>query len=642
MCGIAGKLNFDPDHTLDKTIIHQMNRMIRHRGPDDEGVWVQGSVGLGQRRLAIIDLSPTGHQPMSNEDGTIWITFNGEIYNHLDLRADLERRGHCYRGTSDTETIIHLYEEYGYDCVKHLQGMFAFAIWDSRRHCLLLARDRFGQKPLLYAETDEGLTFASEIKALLQDPAVSGEVNEVALHHYLTYGYIPAPMTAFRQICKLPPASLLCWEKGRLSVERYWALSYTPKLDIGQEEAAEQLLNLLRQATHLRLMSDVPLGAFLSGGIDSSAIVALMAEATSAPVKTFSIGFDDESFNELHYARQVAERYATNHHEFIVTPDAMAVLPELVWAYGEPYADSSALPTYYVSRETRQYVTVALNGDGGDEAFAGYDRYLATRLAVHYEKVPRWLREGVISRIVRHLPESSNRKDFLRRLKRFVTAIDTTPERRYARWIVLLTNSHKMRLYTPDFCDRMGMVDSLTLLEQTYAMANGVDFVERTQFVDIHTYLPDDLLVKLDIATMIHSLEGRSPFLDHKLAEFAARLPINYKLQGRTSKYILKYALRNHLPVSILHRDKQGFGVPVARWFRQEMRQVAYEVLLDPQAVARGMFDGVAVKAMLDEHVSGQVNHWHRIWGLLMLELWFRTYVDRSREALSGPAEGIL
>jgi len=642
MCGITGKVNLDSNQAIDKALICRMNELLRHRGPDDEGIWIHGSIGLGQRRLAIIDLSPTGHQPMSNEDGTIWLTFNGEIYNHLDLRARLEQSGHRYQGNSDTETIIHLYETYGCDCVKHLRGMFAFGLWDARRQRLLLARDRFGKKPLLYAQTAEGLTFASEIKSLLQDPAVSAEVDQRTIHHYLTYGYIPTPMTAFSQIRKLPPASMLLWENGSISIQRYWNLCYTPKLTLTEAEAAEQLLTLLRQAVQMRLMSDVPLGAFLSGGIDSSAVVALMAEAMSEPVKTFAIGFNDQSFNELEYARQVAERYETDHHEFVVTADALAVLPKLVWAYGEPYADSSAVPTYYVARETRQYVTVALNGDGGDEMFAGYDRYLATRLAAQYERVPAWLRERVIAPLIRRLPESGKKKDFSNRLKRFVLAIGERPERRYAGWITLLSNPDKGNLYTADFQAYIADIDSLNLLEQVYESADSPDFVERTQYVDTQTYLPDDLLVKVDIATMLCSLEGRSPFLDHELAEFAARLPANYKLRGRVSKYILKQAMRDHLPGSILKREKQGFGVPVAHWFRNELRQVAYDVLLDQRTLGRGIFNGAAIRMMLDEHVGGQVNHWQHIWELLVLELWFRTYIDRPRLALTGPAEGIL
>ncbi len=648
MCGIAGKLHYDPAHPVDEALIRRMTAALRHRGPDDEGVWTAGPIGLGNRRLAIIDLSPAGHQPMSNETGTVWITYNGEIYNHQELRADLERRGHRFRSTSDTETILHLYEEHGRDCVQYLRGMFAFALWDGRLRRLFLARDRFGKKPLLYAETAAGLTFASEIKALLQDPAVSRDVDELALHHYLTYGYVPGPQTAFQQIRKLPPASTLLWDAacGRISIERYWTLRYTPKLDISEEEAAGQLLALLRQATRLRLISEVPLGAFLSGGIDSSAVVALMAEAMSEPVKTFSIGFADQSFDERPYARQIAQQYATDHHEFTVTPDALAVLPELAWAYGEPLADSSALPTYYVAQMTRQHVTVALNGDGGDEAFAGYDRYLASQLAARYERLPRWLREGLITPIARRLPEAAGRRTPygrpLRRFKRFALATGATPERRHARWLILMDNTVKNALYTPDFRGRMAEIDSLALLDQALAAADSPDFLDRVQFGDVSLYLPDDLLVKMDIATMMHSLEGRSPFLDHHVAEFAARLPASYRLRGRTRKYILKLALRDHLPPGILHRDKQGFALPIGRWFRHELRPVAYDVLLDPRTLGRGLFDGAAVRAMLDEHASGRMDHRQRIWSLLMLELWFRAYIDRPRPALTGPAEGIL
>ncbi len=658
MCGIAGKLHFDPNRPVNQALIRQMNAIQRHRGPDDEGLWTDGSIGLGHTRLAIVDRSPTGRQPMSNEacvacpgglsreqgrsNGSVWITCNGEIYNHLELRAGLERRGHCFRGRSDAEAILHLYEEYGRGCVERLRGMFAFALWDSRRRRLLLARDRFGQKPLLYAQTGGGLTFASEIKALLQDPAVAREVEPLALHHYLTYGYVPTPQTAFQGIRKLPPASTLLWEDGRISIECYWTLRYTPKLEIGEEKAAEQLLDLLREAVQLRLMGEVPLGVFLSGGIDSSAVVALMAEATGEPVKTFSLGFDDPSFDELPHARRVAGRYATEHHEFTITAEALALLPELVWAYGEPFADSSALPTYYLARETSRCVTVALNGDGGDEAFAGYDRYLAARLAAHYERLPHWLRESVIARLSRSLPESTRRTDPLRRFKRFALAMDAAPERRYARWITLLDNEAKRWLYTPEFRAQMAGLDSLAMLDRAFAAADSPDLVERCQFADVHTYLPDDLLVKMDVAAMSHSLETRAPFLDHELAEFSARLPVEYKLRGRTSKYLLKRALRDHLPALILGRDKQGFGLPVGGWFRRELHPVARDLLLDPRTLRRGILDGAAVQALLDEHVAGRANHGYRLWELLCLELWFRAYLDRPRAELTGPAEGIL
>lgn len=642
MCGISGKLHFNLDHPIDPALIARMNGTLLHRGPDAEGIWTHGPIGLSQRRLAIVDLSPTGHQPMSNEDGTVWITYNGEIYNHPELRPELEKRGHHYRGTSDTETILHLYEEYGRDCVKHLRGMFALALWDERKQSLLLARDRFGKKPLVYAETADGLVFASELKALLQDESVSRELDETALHHYLSFGFIPAPQSAFRQIRKLPPAHTLFWQDGKLTIERYWSLPFAPKLHLSEEEAAEQTLSLLREAVRVRLMSDVPLGAFLSGGIDSSAVVALMAEAMSEPVKTFSIGFDDESFDETPFARQVAQTFATDHHEFRVKADAVGVLPELVWGYGEPFADSSALPSYYVAKMTRQHVTVALNGDGGDELFAGYERYVAESLSSRYASLPGWLRTGVLTPIAQALPEPAGRKNPVRRLKNFVLAQNAPAERRYLRWLTLIDNAAKQQLYTPGFAERMAAVDSLARLQLPSNSAAALDGLDRLLQTDIATYLPDDLLVKVDITTMLHSLEGRSPFLDHHLAEFAARLPAHYKLRGRTGKYILRRALAPILPPNILHRDKRGFAVPIDRWFRQELRTAIYQVLLDPRTLARGLFRPEAIKTMLDEHAGGRVNHRYRLWTLLMLELWFRTYVDRPRTQLTGPAEGIL
>lgn len=642
MCGISGKLHFNRNHPIDPALIARMNGTLIHRGPDAEGVWTHGPIGLSQRRLAIVDLSPTGQQPMSNEDGTVWITYNGEIYNHPELRPELERRSHRYRGSSDTETILHLYEEYGCACVEHLRGMFALALWDERNQCLLLARDRFGKKPLLYAETEDGLVFASELKALLQDEGVSRDLDETALHHYLSFGFIPAPQTAFRQIRKLPPAHTLFWQAGKLTIDRYWSLPFTPKLQLSEDEAAEQTLTLLREAVRIRLMSDVPLGAFLSGGIDSSAVVALMAEMMSEPVKTFSIGFDDESFDETPFARQVAQTFATDHHEFRVNPDAVGVLPELVWGYGEPFADSSALPSYYVAKMTRQHVTVALNGDGGDELFAGYERYVAEDLSGRYGALPGWLRNGLLTPLAQALPEPAGRKNLVRRVKNFVLAQNAPPERRYLRWLTLIDNATKQQLYTPAFAERMAAVDSLARLQLPSNGAAAPAGLDRLLQTDMAAYLPDDLLVKVDITTMLHSLEGRSPFLDHHLAEFAARLPVHYKLRGRTGKYILRRALSSVLPSNILNRDKRGFAVPIDRWFRQELRTVIYQVLLDPRTLARGFFRPEAVQAMLDEHASGRVNHRYRLWTLLMLELWFRTYIDRAHNQLTGPAEGIL
>lgn len=642
MCGIAGKLTFDPERSVDEALLRRMGAVLVHRGPDDDGVWTRGRIGLAHRRLAIIDLSPTGHQPMSNERGTVWVVYNGEIYNHAELRHELERRDHVFRGRSDTETIVHLYEEHGERCVDHLRGMFAFALWDDDRQALLLARDRFGKKPLLYAETPGGLVFASELKAILQDETVPVELDDDALDAYMTWGYVPAPATILRGVRKLPQASVLTWRNGRTTVARYWTLSYEPKLKLSEDDAADGVLEHLREATRLRLMSDVPLGAFLSGGVDSSAIVALMAEATSGPVKTFSIGFEDESFDERPYARLVAGMYATDHHEMVVTPKVLDVLPEIVWAYGEPYADSSALPSYYLAKITRERVTVALNGDGGDEAFAGYDRYVANDLSRHYERLPRPVRARLLPSIASRLPETTGQKDLMRRLKRFVLAQNAPPARRYASWLTFHDDAMKRVLYTDEFSSRVSRSDPLVRFEELYARPDGGVPLDRALFSDVEMYLPDDLLVKMDIATMIHSLEARSPFLDHRFAEFVARLPARYKLKGRSRKYILRKALRKHLPRRILDRGKYGFGAPVGRWFKSDISGVARDTLLHERALSRGIVSGAGVKWLLDIHASGRVNHGYRIWQLLMLELWFRTYIDRPRGELTAPAPDIL
>ena len=630
MCGICGKLNFDASKPVDESHLRQMCAVIAHRGPDDEGMYVDKNVGLGNRRLAIIDLSPTGHQPMSNEDKSIWITFNGEIYNFPELRERLKKQGHFFSSNSDTETIVHLYEEHGTDCVKHLRGMFAFALWDSGHQRLFLARDRVGQKPLVYTIVNNSLIFGSEIKCILQDPSVKREVDLEAIHHYLTYQYVPSPRTAFSDIKKLPPGHILVCEKGQIKVERYWDLSYAPKVRMAEEEYGERILELLHEATKLRLISDVPLGAFLSGGIDSSSVVAMMSQLSSEPVKTYSIGFEEQSFNELKYARIVAERFGTDHHEFIVKPNAIDVLPRLIWHYNEPYADSSAIPTYYVAKVTRQHVTVALNGDGGDESFGGYERYVANKLADYYQRIPAFIREGMIARLVKKLPESTERRDMVRRIKRFTAAIPYSPERRYAQWMCHFDNDTKYRLYSPEFRERMAEIDSIDLLVNIYSKAKAVDFADKTFYADVMTYLPDDLLVKVDIASMAHSLEARSPYLDQRLMEFAASIPPDLKLKGMTTKHILKKALANILPPEILHREKMGFGVPIGRWFRHELKDLAYDILLDPKSVQRGYFAVGFVKKMLDEHVSGKVDHGYRIWALLNLELWHRMFIDSA------------
>jgi len=652
MCGIAGILN--RQGLADRDLLKRMLDALRHRGPDDEGIYAEGGIALGQRRLSIIDLT-TGHQPLSNEDGSVWITFNGEIYNFQELREQLEKKGHQFRTNSDTETIVHAYEEYGEECVKHLRGMFAFAIWDAPKGLCYLARDRLGKKPLFYTEVGGQFLFASELQGLLQCPAIRREVELDTIDEYLTYGYIPAPRTAFKGVFKLPPAHTLTTRvEGsgfRVQVERYWQLEYEPKLMLTEDEACEQLMELLREAVRLRLISDVPLGAFLSGGIDSSAVVALMSELSDKPVKTFSIGFEEAAFNELDYARAVAQRFGTEHHEFIVRPNALEVVPKLVRHYGEPYADSSAVPSYYVAQVTRQHVTVALNGDGGDECFAGYERYAGNEIAERYHKIPPALRRGVIEPLSHLLPHSVNRRSRLRQAQRFLEVASQPMEQRYLRWVTTVTQEQKEDLYSPDFKRKLGNWEIRKLgnweirklgnweiaervsqfpnfLISLFSDTNGLSPLDKTLFVDVNSYLPYDLLVKMDIATMANSLEARSPFLDHHVMEFAARLPAHFKLRGVTLKYLLKKALRPLLPADNLRRRKQGFGVPVGEWFRGELRELLHDTVLSQRALQRGYFNASSLKQMVDDHMQRREDYTYQLWALLMLELWHREFVD--------------
>jgi len=627
MCGIAGIVRSDGAQ-IDRDLLARMNDAIRHRGPDDDGFYFSDGVGLAMRRLSIIDLKG-GHQPIHNSDRTAWIVFNGEIYNYRELRKQLEACGHQFYTDSDTEAIVHAYDEYGTDCPKYLRGMFAFAIWDERAKSLFLARDRVGKKPLLYAQLNGQLIFGSEFMALLRHPEVSRDVNYEAIHHYLSFICVPAPLTAYQAIRKLQPGHWLLWKNGEIKLERYWQLDFSHKISISEEEAGERVVDLLRDAVRVRLMSEVPLGAFLSGGIDSSAIVALMAQESSEKVKTFSIGFEEQDFSELHHARRVAEYVGAEHHEFIVRPDAMEILPTLVEHYGEPFADSSAVPSYYVSRETRKYVTVALNGDGGDECFAGYERYAAMNLAQRYAKLlPAVIRNGVIRNVARALPEFRSRANPLRKAQRFIDAASLGPVQRYLRWVSAFDEQAKSNLYSNDFRNQTAAFSTIGFIEPWFAKANGAGIVDASLLADTMTYLPNDLLVKMDIASMTVSLEARSPFLDHKLMEFAASLPENLKLRGMTTKYLLKRVLKKVVPEENLTRSKMGFGVPIGHWFRGTMQPFLRETLLSEKALSRGLFDRDRVRELIEQHTADKMNHEHRLWSLLMLELWFQRFID--------------
>lgn len=626
MCGIAGRVNFATGKPVDPDVIRGMCELIKHRGPDGWNVRTEDAVGFGHRRLAIIDLSTAGTQPMLSADGRCWISYNGEIYNFRELRRELEGRGHRFHSRTDTEVILAAYREYDVECLSRLRGMFAFAIWDASRRRLFIARDRLGQKPVHYWTDADGIAFASEPKAFLADPAFVPEADPTAIAEYLALQYVPAPGSAFRGVRKLPPAHYLVVEDGRVRTERYWRLSYAPKRRIAEADAIDELRVRLTEAVRLRLMSDVPLGAFLSGGIDSGAVVALMASQVSGAVKTFSIGFEQKEYDELASARVVAERYGTDHHEFVVRPDALKLLPALVWHYNEPFADSSAIPTFVLSELTRRQVTVALNGDAGDENFAGYERYRANLLAQRVDRVPRLVRDS-LARAAAHISGGSGRT-ILARGRRFLEAIAQTPEQRYVRWMSHFHADLRRDVCCPEFL-RLVAADPADRLLQAYARSDAPDFVDATLDVDVNNYLPDDLLVKVDIASMAHGLEARSPFLDHELMEFAASLPSDLKLRGGIKKYILKRAAVQWLPPEIIDRPKMGFGVPIDAWFRAELKELLSDLIRSTRFRERSIFDPARVERLLDEHVSG-ARAWHYpLWNVLMLELWHRAFIDQ-------------
>ncbi|HUE17423.1 MAG TPA: asparagine synthase (glutamine-hydrolyzing) [Planctomycetaceae bacterium] len=675
MCGIAGVAWTSDGEPVADAIIWRMTDVLAHRGPDDSAIYHSAAgrrltrqdppalaaagerpsspgAGLGQRRLSIIDLS-TGQQPLANEDQTVWITFNGEIYNYRELRPDLEARGHRFRTHSDTETIVHLYEEYGPDCVSHLRGMFAFAIWDERKKRLFLARDRIGKKPLFYRLEADRLLFGSELKALLQFPGAPRELNPAALDLYLTYQYVPHPHCILEGYHKLPPAHWAIYDAGRLQIQRYWVPPFSegPRADGSNgcptatsswtpERWKSELRSTLTEAVRLRMRSDVPLGAFLSGGIDSTIVSGLMQQTSSQPIHTFSIGFPVKQFDETSYAREAAAFLGTRHHEQIVEPHALSILPKLIWHYDEPFSDSSAIPTMYLSEMTRHEVTVALSGDGGDEMFCGYDRYRAVGIAAQLDRLPRWVKGALSSPLWQHLPSSVEQKSYRRRLKRLLAELGKPPERRYLRWINIFDDGRRHDLYTDEFAARLGTVDSADFLLAAYAACPDRDFVTRTTCADVLTYLPCDILTKVDIASMAFSLECRCPFLDHQVAELAARMPIELKQSHSGGKRILIDTFHDLLPPSIQTRSKMGFGVPLDHWFRGELRPLLCETLLDPSSLGRGYFKPESVRRLVEEHDQRRWDHSYRLWSLMCFELWQRTFLDPA-EAPASPVTNI-
>jgi asparagine synthase (glutamine-hydrolysing) len=633
MCGIAGFVEssntpspFGRDRSRD--LVHRMCDVIRHRGPDDEGVWVDDAVALGMRRLSIIDLS-TGHQPIHNEDQTVWVVFNGEIYNFRELRQELEAAGHRFYTSTDTEVIVHAYEQWGKDAIVRLRGMFGLAIWDTKSRRLLIARDRIGIKPMYYASVSGRLYFGSELKSLLEAPDLPRELDAAALDHYLSFLYTPRDGSIFKSVRKLPPGHLLTWHDGRLAIERFWQMAAAETFRGSEEEAIEQLRGVLSDAVRSHMVSDVPLGAFLSGGVDSSLVVGLMSRLSSARVKTFSIGFDEPEFDELDKARQVAAHFGTEHHEFVVKPDGVGILDKLVSHFDEPFADSSAIPTWYVSEMARRHVTVVLSGDGGDELFGGYERYLPHPRVVAFDRYsPRALRR-VAAIAAARLPHGVRGKNFLRHVGR-------DEQGRYLDAIRFFGADEKPALLSRDVQDAIDGPDPETRLARHFERFAQLPWPSQMMRFDAETYLPEDVLTKVDRMSMAHSIESRVPLLDNDVIAFASMLPAAMKIKNGRRKHILKEVAATLVPRHILERRKQGFGVPLGTWFRGNLRELFADTLLSPASLQRGYFQPAFVRRIVGEHLAGKRDHTLRLWQLVVFEKWQQQYVNSF--PLSAPA----
>jgi asparagine synthase (glutamine-hydrolysing) len=638
MCGIAGGVWELGQPGLDSVSLNHMTDALVHRGPDDSGQWIcpaqpsslliDGApslgVALGFRRLSIIDLQ-LGHQPLGNEDGSIQIVFNGEVYNYKELRRRLEGSGHTFQTHSDTETIVHLYEDLGTECFEHLNGMFAIALFDARKNRLVLARDRLGKKPLYYTLRDGKLYFASELKSLLQAPGLERRINPGAIDLYLTYQYIPHPESIYQGIYKLPPGHYAVYQDGKLTVEPYWKIDWTTEKTISWPDASQRLRELLTDSIRLRLRSDVPVGAFLSGGIDSSLVVAIAQSILDQPIHTFSIGFSEADFDETHYAQLVADHVGTKHERFQVNPDALEIIDKLAYQYDEPFSDSSAVPTWYLCELTKQNVTVALSGDGGDELFGGYERYRALLLSQRLQRfLPMsWLAN---SSMIKLLPDSSAQRSLFRRIRRFCEALGQLPPDRYMNWIQIFGEVTRASLFNDDFLSQLPARDPASFLKEAWNRSGKRDLLSCASNADLQTYLPCALMTKVDIASMAHSLEARQPFLDYRLVEWAASLPSSFKLKGKQGKYILKQTFFDMIPAQIWSRPKMGFGVPIGKWFKTTLRDRTYDALCASDTRINAFFRPEAIRRLIDSHMQDQENQAYRLWNLLMLELWMRRW----------------
>ena len=635
MCGIAGIVDFS-GRKIDRSKIKAMCEAFKHRGPDDEGIYESSvnkgsnsrlSLALGHRRLSIIDLE-TGHQPIFNENKTICIVHNGMIYNFKQLRRDLEKNSHKFKTNSDAEVIVHLYEEKGEELVKYLKGTFSFAIWDSSRRKLLLAKDFLGKKPLFYSHFDNKVIFASGLSALFKEGTISKDIDLACIDSYLTYLCIPAPNSIYRSIKKVQPAHMLIFEKGKKREICYWRLDFRKKIDINQHDAIQELLRILKEAVRVRLISDVPLGVLLSGGVDSSTLVALIRQVSGEKIRTFSIGFKESNFDELPYARIVAERFSTEHHEFTVEPKIQDLLPKLVRHFGEPYADSSAIPTYYLAQMASKYVKVAFNGDGGDEVFIGYKHHLANLLAERVNKLPYILRNGILLNTVKFFTKGAPYNSTIGHLRRFAEAFNLPRGQRYKSWVCFYNEGMKDNLYSEDFKREMKENVADDIISAIFKENTDLDVIEASLLADISVNLPNDLIVKMDIACMANFLEARSPFLDRQLVEFVASLPMEIKMKNFRLKYLLKSAVNNIVPHQNLYRPKKGFAVPLGHWFRKDLKTFLFDTLLNNSARIGKIFNMKYVRELIKQHVEGRRDYSHHLWLLLMLELWFLEFEE--------------
>ena len=634
MCGICGIVTGGNSYRPKTTLLEEMSRALAHRGPDDQGIFVDGPVGLASRRLSIIDLRG-GHQPMPNESRTVWLVFNGEIYNYLELARELEGKGHTFRSRCDAEAALHAYEEYGENFPEKLRGMFALAIWDKNERKLLLARDRIGIKPLYYATSKSDFLFASESKALLRHRDINRSVNLNALDHFLTFEYVSGEQTLFDGIHRLLPGHILTYKDGKLSVRKYWDLdppenrrvrSPVPR-NFLRMKYGEQLRELIEESVKMHLRSDVPVGVFLSGGMDSSTVAAFASEVSTQPITTFSVGFRDPSYNELPYARVVARRFGTRHHEFVLEPRVLELTLQLVRCLDEPLADFSIFPTFLISRVAREHVKVALSGDGGDELFAGYETYLAERLARSYGYLPAMAREKIIPSLTNRIPPAGQKRGVVNLTRRFVRGASLPRQLQHLRWRMFLSPAEKDRLYSADL--KSALTDDLSDEERILLQRQaGQDPLTAQLYVDLKTYLADDILVKVDRMSMANSLEVRVPFLDHRLVEFVTAIPSDFKLRGLTTKYILKHAMKTILPGPTLKKPKQGFSIPIKTWLKRELRPLLLDTLSERRVRRRGFFNRHYVNALIREHLSGRQNHSHQLWALLFFELWLQAHVD--------------